>query len=79
MCLRLSINTAGCPTDMAIPNGNVKISEDGRSVTYQCANKFKLVGAASAECKQDETWSSPPPTCIGMYVTKQSNLVYYIC
>jgi len=64
------VPTVSCPSNLVISNGNVQFSEDGRSVTYQCADKFELVGAASAKCKQDGTWSSPPPNCIGMYVTQ---------
>ena len=64
----MSLVTTSCPTGLVIPYGNVKINEDGRSVTYKCADKFQLVGSASAECKQDGTWSSPPPTCIGMSI-----------
>ena len=59
----MSLVTISCPTELVIPNGNVKINEDSKSVSYQCADKFKLVGSASAECKQDGTWSSPPPKC----------------
>ena len=59
----MSLVATSCLTNLVIPNGKVKISEDGRSVTYQCADKFKFVGAASAECKEDGTWSSPPPKC----------------
>ena len=63
---------------MVIPNGNVKISKDGRSVTYQCADKFKLVGSASAECQRNETWSSPLPKCKGTYVCQSLFLAYYV-
>ena len=63
-CLQKTcISVVPCPTNLAIPDGIVKFSEDGRSVTYQCVDKFKLVGSASAECKEDGTWNSPPPKC----------------
>ena len=53
--------------NLSIPNGNVKFSEDGTSVTYHCADNFKLVGSASAVCELDGIWSSPPPKCIDMF------------
>ena len=69
--------TVACPTNVVISNGNAQISEDGRSVTYQCADNFKLVGAAAAECKQDGTWTSPPPKCIGMYATVYTQFIIF--
>lgn len=55
-----------CPSDMSVYNGNVRFSGDGTSVTYQCANGFRLVGSASATCQENGTWSSLPPRCTGM-------------
>ena len=51
-------------------NGVVKYSGGSASVTYQCANGFRLFGSASATCNEDGTWSSPPPKCIGMINVK---------
>ena len=62
------VSVVHCSTNLLISNGNVKFTEDDTSVTYHCADKFKLVGSASAVCKPDGTWSSSPPKCIGMYV-----------
>ena len=46
----------------------MNFSEDGTSVTYHCADKYKLVGSPSAVCESNGTWSSSPPKCIGMCV-----------
>ena len=62
------VSVVHCPTNLLISNGNVEFTKDGTSVTYHCADKFKLVGSASAVCEPDGTWSSSPPKCIGMYV-----------
>lgn len=61
---------ANCPIDITIYNGNVKYGGDGVSLTYQCANGFRLIGATSATCKEDGTWSSPPPKCTGIIYYK---------
>ena len=58
-----------CPIDISIHNGEVKFSRGSASVVYQCANGFRLLGSASATCKEDGTWSSPPPKCIGMILS----------
>ena len=52
-----------CHTDLAIRNGIVKFSKDHNSVTYWCVTGFNRVGSSSATCKEDGTWSSPPPKC----------------
>ena len=58
--------TVKCPTNISISNGYLTLNENETSVTYQCANGFRLVGSASATCKKDGTWNSPPPKCAGM-------------
>lgn len=58
-----------CPTNILIDNGYLKLNENGASVSYQCTDGYRLVGSASATCKEDGTWSSPPPKCAGMILS----------
>ena len=58
-----------CPTNISIDNGYVSFNENETLATYRCAYGFRLVGSASATCKEDRTWSLPPPKCAGMILS----------
>ena len=62
-------STVKCPVNISIDNGYVELNENDTSVIYRCAYGYKLVGSASALCKEDGVWSSPLPKCIGMINT----------
>jgi len=62
---------AGNPCAATPPflNGRVDKSNNGAfpsTATYTCLPGYVMTGAASATCKADGSWSSPPPACNGL-------------
>ena len=55
--------TVHCPTHIPINNGIARFNKDRSFVTFRCVSGLKLVGSLSATCREDGTWSSPPPVC----------------
>ncbi|XP_078668410.1 CUB and sushi domain-containing protein 3-like [Branchiostoma floridae x Branchiostoma belcheri] len=58
--------TRQCPTLTQLSNG--ALSPTGANsyqdvVTFTCNQGYRLDGASSATCQQDQTWSEPVPTC----------------
>lgn len=52
-----------CHIYIPFNNGIARVNKDKSFVTFQCVSGFRLVGSSSATCREDGTWSSPPPTC----------------
>ena len=51
-------------------NGTVDTSQGsllGAVATYSCDPSFTLVGTATRQCQEDETWTGESPTCEGKY------------
>ena len=64
-CLLVDSQLALCP-DLDDPsNGTVSLSgaSVGDTATYVCNSGFMLVGVSVLTCKDDGTWTSPPPVC----------------
>ena len=57
-----------CPVDCGVlsdpPNGHV--SRNGLTATYNCSDRYILVGDGTRNCLIDGNWSGSEPICLGM-------------
>lgn len=62
---------AKCPT-ISIQNGKVQMSKRGKMITFECLNKFTLVGSRHSVCTRGK-WDTPAPVCISKFIFKLNN------
>ena len=69
-CLKIFLTAIDCGQLDPPANGTVDTSQGsllGAVATYSCDPSFTLVGTATRQCQEDETWSGESPTCQGEY------------
>ncbi|XP_053399660.1 sushi, von Willebrand factor type A, EGF and pentraxin domain-containing protein 1-like isoform X1 [Mercenaria mercenaria] len=64
-----------CPGLDSPSSGNITVDTDGQisTVTYTCAESYKVVGEATQQCQTDGTWSGSNTTCVCVAPTPPAN------